>query len=376
MNVEKLAKFADILIQDDSENKISQNFEKFNNCLVNFSQNSQVPQYQTEFTNARDELFNSLERSIYNSMSFLEQGCIDSIGGENILGSSLKKTIKEILEQNQMTPVEAKKTIDPIWGKYNNFIKNIKQLSASFSALNIENETIVEDNEGEIAFMFPREIIDGELNLFYKDINTFQNFMNILKEISGEENYYHLSTISSSNFIIFLTVSCGLIKLVASTINEVLAVFKNYMEIRKTCIQMKEQKFPQAAISKAEEHLDSVLEKSIDKIVDSVIKQYKKSDKNRKNELKNNLKISLQKVFAKIDNGYQINVSFDIECDENENEESSEESENSEIQTLQEEIKNLNTNVSNLAKEIANSGQILQLPAFSQDEKDEVEEED
>ena len=46
------------------------------------------------------------------------------------------------------------------------------------------------------------------------------------------------------------------------------------------------------------------------------------------------------------------------------------------IELLQEEIKNLNTNVSNLAKEIANSGQILQLPAFPKDEKDKIEDED
>ena len=62
------------------------------------------------------------------------------------------------------------------------------------------------------------------------------------------------------------------------------------MDIHKTCVQMKEQQFPQSVIRDSEEHLNSILEKNIDKIVSSVLKNYKKNDKNRKNELKNNLR--------------------------------------------------------------------------------------
>lgn len=373
MNAEKLAQYAELLIQDDKENEISSIFEKFNNKLANFSQNSHVPQYQTEFIEAKKELFEALQNSVYNSMSYLDQNNIDSMGGENILGLYMIQNIKQILEQNQMTPIEAKKDIDPLWAKYNNFIQNIKQLSTSFKALKIENEAVLNENEGEVAFMFPKEIIDGDLKLFYKDINTFQCFMNVLLEISGDDENYKLSTISSSNFIIYLTATCGLLKLIASTINEVLKIFKNYMEIRQTCQQMKEQNFPQKVVEDSEKHLSSLLEKNIDNIVNAVLKNYQKTDKNRKNELKNNLKISLQKMFAKIDNGYQVNVSYNFEYRETDDGEETEEFQNTEIEKLKEEVKSLNDNVSNLAKEIAINGPILQLPAFL-DEEDTAEE--
>ena len=373
MNAEKLAQYAELLIQDDKENEISNIFEKFNNKLTTFSQNSHVPQYQTEFITAKKELFEALQNSIYNSMSYLDQNNIDSMGGKNILGLYMIQNIKQILEQNQMTPVEAKKNIDPLWASYSNFIRNIKQLSTSFKALNIENETILNENEGEIAFMLPKEIIDGDLKLFYKDINTFQCFMNVLLEISGENENYKLSTISSSNFIIYLTATCGLITLIASTINEVLKIFKSYMEIRQTCQQLKEQNFPQKVVEDSEKHLSNLLEKNIDNITNSVLKNYQKADRNRKNELKNNLKISLQKMFAKIDNGYQVNISYNFEYSESNNEEESENSPNVEIEKLKEEVQSLNNNISNLAKEIANNGSILQLPAFL-DEEDTTEE--
>lgn len=371
MNVEKLNKIASFILEDIKNNQIVENFASFINNFNNFVSNMQHAPYQTSFSQSRDNLFKSLDNCTYNNMSFFEKEIIKEIGGENFLGINLKNNLMESLEKNQMTPAQAYQEITPMHSGFSNFINQLSNLKAALDALNIEEEDNLDNDQGIISFLLPRDIIDGELDLFEKDIKTFKNFLNVIHQLSGDTQKYQIHKISSSDFVIDILAYSGTIYAISKTINEILKIFKNYLEVRElkekfkgiqsSSKKQKEQKKIEDDIDK---FIQGILEDNIETISNEIIIKSEIKDMPRKNELKANLIISLKQLVAKLDNGYQINVTSKID-------ENNMESDDEKLSKLAEEIASLNQNTSFLAAKISGQGPILSLPAFSNENEED-----
>ena len=362
MNVEKLYKVTDFILEDIKNYGIQKEFDAFMAALQNYASSSTTEQYQTTYVEKRDALFSSLENCDYNNMSFAEKEILAEMGNICPLGIQLADEIKTTLEPNSTLPAQMFKDMGLVKNEFDVYIGNLENLVDSFKALKISKESGLLEGQGEITVLFPRKIINGDLEVFETDVKIFRKFFDTIAEISGDKCGYKLNKISSSEFIITLVGICSVVTTIAVSINQLLDIFQKSINIRKTLQEMKEQKAPKDVMESLTKYHKSIIKDGIKETVQITMKESKISDKARANELENQLSLFLEHILPRLDKGYQVTVTLDEEPEEEVNEEGETIAVKKEIKTLHEKVNQLNASAEEIIRKISQDGDILKLP--------------
>jgi len=276
MNAERLHK---ILIEIDNElNEILlvKKLTELSSHLQNVVNNPAEPSYQKSLSETLETISNSLMNATSNSFSPAYRQVMDEIGISNFLGNQLKEKLDLIFSRNQITPSTALSEIKDILESVKDFNSAISNIVNGFDSLDLGKEELF-PGECEVGFAIPRIFTENKLSIFSKEVSEINFILNNLSEIvTGKKEEPEVRTISSSDFLIYLSVSLIVANALSRILERIINTYKNILEIKNLRNQLKGKGVPAKNTSDVEKYANSLMEKEIKEIAQEIVKEYYK----------------------------------------------------------------------------------------------------
>ena len=329
MNAERLHVVAITLNEEMTKRDLVGKVNTLIAALQNVVNNPQAP-HQQSLADSRKAVFSALVNTPSDSFSPAWRQLLSEMGGDGLFGSSLKETIEEIFNRNQITPAVALTELQEMNKKLQAFKKALEQLISSFAYFEIGAEEL-SPGECEIGMLIPRKEVNNSLLGFAKGLNDLSFILNTFSEVAtGKVDELEIKTISSTDLMVYLGAIPAFAACVALAVERIVSLYKQFLEIRKLRAELEKHGVPGKHTLGIEEHANTVMEKGIIELSQEIMdKFYKGPDKGRKNELRNQIQIVLNRLANRIDHGYNIEVRVKpLEKVEQENESTKDATEN------------------------------------------------
>ena len=267
-----------------------------------------APGPQQQVSNLRVQLNERLSAAPSNGFSPAWREALDEMGIGDLVGDRLGDRIEEIFDRNAITPSAAADELDPIVDRVQQLFSALQDVRAGLTYLQIGAEEL-EPGEVEIGFLIPRKAVKEDLELLGKEFIKLQQILGPFVEIqTGSREAVQVRTISSSGFAAFLHSTPAVALMVASTVERLIAAYKNVLDIRVARQTLKEAGASEKTIKSASDDADTAMSKAIAKLVTELMKEAKDLEPGRRNELRIELRVSLNGLANRIDQGYSIDV--------------------------------------------------------------------
>ena len=309
MNAERLHAIILAIKDDLQKTALVNTLKELTTHLQNQVNQPNQPQHQQQVSTILANLFQNLEKAPSNDFPPTWRLATEEIECEELLGNNLRAKIDEIFSRNQITPSVALDEIKEIHSSVSSLNIAIDQLISGFKHLNIGADDL-EPGECEIGVLVPRDFVKNLLNDFGKELIELNKIFNVFAEIStGSRAGFEIREISSSELSVFLDLAPAIGACLAISVERIVALYKQLLEIRKLHNDLKEQGVPKKSLKGVGEHANTIMEKGIEELIPQLIDQFcKKDDKGRKNELSNELRLALKKIANRIDRGFNIEI--------------------------------------------------------------------
>lgn len=309
MNAERLHKILIELNDEQKEISLVAKLTELTSHLQNVVNNPAEPTYQEELSKTLKTLLSDLSNATSNSFSPAYKQVTDEIGISEFLGVQLNERLELIFSRNQITPSTALKEIKEILTLVKNFDSAISSIITGFDVLDIGKEEL-NPGECEAGFSIPRKFIENKLSTFSKEVSEINFILSNLSEIViGKKEEYEVRTISSSDFLIYISISLIVANALSKILERIINTYKSILEIKNLRNQLKDKGVPAKNTKEVEKYANSLMEKEIKELSLEIVKEYYKGkDIGRRNELSNGLIISLNKIANRIDQGFNIEV--------------------------------------------------------------------
>jgi hypothetical protein len=271
--------------------------------------NQPHPSHQQELSLNLLAMYTALTNTTSDEFSPLCRQILKEMGGEAFFGKALKTKIEAIFTMNQITPVLALQELQQLLNEIQLFNTALDQFSSSFNHFKI-GEKKLSPGEFEIGILIPRGAVQNKLINFSNELYELGAVLAPFAEVAtGSKDDLVMSTLSSSALPVHLQASAPFAAFVAVCISRVVALYQNYVEIRKLHQEIREQGVPDQNVSGIENYANEIMEKGIDKIATEMVHEYYRQDnKYLKSELTKSVRISLNKIANRIDRGFNIEV--------------------------------------------------------------------
>lgn len=264
---------------------------------------------QQRLATVRDNLYAALTNAETDGFSPSWRQVLTEIGGEGLFGSSLKTTVEDIFQRNQITPAVALQQLGKLAGNVDKFQEAVDSLLSAFKVFRIGDETLAPGNS-EIGMLIPRAAVDNKLTEFAEELDEMGFVLNTFAEIAtGKPDDLSIRTISSSDLTVYLNAGIPFAACLAVAIERIVALYKQLLEIKKLRADLLKQGVPEKQLLGIESHANELISKGIDELASDIVEKfYHHKDGHRKNELTNAARIALNKLANRIDRGYNIEV--------------------------------------------------------------------
>lgn len=309
MNVERLKTILEAIQKDLKSTGVIAEIQNLRNHLQNTINQPQQPTHQQNLVKTKSSVSKKLNSSASNNFSPGWLQIIDEIGDSSLFGTELAEKIDSIFEKNQITPQAALTEIDEIVNSLTAFNSSLEQTVKGLNGLGIESDDL-DAGECEIGYSIPRAFVNNKLTELESEIHELNFILNNISEvIHGEKVEYEVKTISSSDFLLYVSAGLSVTSFLGVALEKIITTYKTILEIKKLRKDLKDKGVPDKETKGIEKHANESMGKEIKKIVDEAIKEhYKEKNAERKNELTNGLTISLNKLSNRIDKGFNVEI--------------------------------------------------------------------
>jgi hypothetical protein len=344
MNVERLHAITIAVLDDLKKTATESTLSSLVSALQNQINQPQQPDFQKQVSTNLQQLEDVLSSAPSNDFSPAWKQTLKELSISNILGDNLRIRIKDIFERNQITPSVAHQELNEILQEISNCQSSFTQLVSALEKLKIGAEEL-EAGKCEIGVLLPRIAVQNKLSEFADELKELNGIFNTFSELTtGKRPGFEIRSISSSDFNVFLDMLPITVASAAITIERIIAIYKNILDIRKHHGALKEIGLPDKSLKGVIDYASSIMKEKIEEIVAELLeKYYKQDDGGRRNELATELRFALNKIASRIDKGYSVEVRVNPvpegEEDESKRKAASKESEH--IKSIQSVSKNL-----------------------------------
>lgn len=309
MNTERLHIIASAIRNDIAETKTVGLLQQLATALQNQVNQPQVPQHQQTVSQSLTTLYALLDRAPSNAFSPAWHAAIDELDASPYLGLGLKYEIEQIFAQNKITPSVAMQEIQKLLRDVSSLNDAVSQLLTAYTRLGIGAEELA-PGQCELGILVPRSFVNNQLDKFGDELTKLDRIFGIFSEIvTGQRPPAQIRSISSSELSVFLDSAPSVAACAAVTIERVVALYKQLLEIRKLHAELKKQGLKDQSLKGVGDHADTMMNGGIEKIADETLKEFGQiKDAGRKNELIVELRIVLKQIAARIDRGFNIEV--------------------------------------------------------------------
>ena len=232
---------------------------------------------------------------------------LSEIGQDYIIGDQLRRRIDDLVSRNEITPAIAKEEVDGINARLQSLRQSVNQLTSALNNFHIGAERL-EPGECEIGFLIPRPAVENELDVLGDEFEELDRILRTVAEVAtGDGGPIKVRTISSSDFMLFVTQHPAAAALLAFVVDKLITGYKNILEIRKLHADLSDR-MGKKSIKEVENFAENQMTEVIKATVEEAIKQYATKDQPRRNELRTALDKALRKLADRIDRGFNIEV--------------------------------------------------------------------
>ena len=263
----------------------------------------------TGFKSIYTNITKVLSQSEINTITPTRRMIFDDIGATQNLGNGLLERIRNLISSNQIVPANALSELGVLIEKLTKYIASINNIIDEFEALEIEYEEL-SSGEFEGGISIPRDAIAPSLDDLSKEFASIDTYVKTINEIVGNETSSpEVKTITSTEWQIFIEYIPEAAACAAFSIERIVALYKNHLEIRKLKMDMDQRELPESITKPMQEYLDTIVKEKLREIGEEVVDSfYKPDDEGRKNELKTKLTRSLRYVAKRIDHGATFQI--------------------------------------------------------------------
>jgi cytochrome c556 len=267
------------------------------------------PQTASAFKTRLSGLSERLERCPSNEATPSRRKVFDQLGAADKTGLGLLDRITNIIYENTITPADALRQIDLLSKEVKAFQDTVIALGSGLDELNVEYDDL-DENEVEVGITIPEVVLRGHLANCQKELGCIDELMKVLSEVAtGDVQHAPIRTIGSTDMEVFLQVGGVVGACVATTIERIVALYRQQLEIKKIKLEIERMQMPEKVSKPFDDHVKDVVEKALAEIAKDLLKQfYKKRDGGRKNELQTHLKKVLAYMAERIDRGASFEV--------------------------------------------------------------------
>jgi hypothetical protein len=314
MNVEKLNKLSQIIIEDNKKNNIASLLANIVNNLQNMINQPNQPAYQSEVSNNLTQLYAVLRKSELNKLSPAWNQILHDLNVDNILGNRLAIRIEEIFNRNTITPQTALNELGVLNQDFSKMITGFSDTRNGLIELKIGSDEL-EFNTSEIGILIPRKYLDNSLEKLGTEIREISFIINTFSElINGKKENIILRSLSTSEPFITIASSIAIAAGISKAIGYLIDNYKKLLEIRKLKNELKKQGVEEENLKGIEDHSNKFMETAIESLIIEVKTDFfnPSIEKGRENEIVNSLRISLNKLANRIDNGFNFEVRISL----------------------------------------------------------------
>lgn len=286
----------------NSPNEVSDKIQEFINA---------VPSGNLEQLDAiKHELAQLIKPSIVNNYSASNLKILTHIGGIDFYGNNVLHKIETILNIPYYNVNSLIAELNKFLAERNKFVSNISGASSNLYALNIDAHYFTE-NIYEVGILMPENVTHNKISYITKSLNRWDRIFRDFKELVGEDiEDTRIDFVSNGSLQFFIEHTPAVATCLAITIERILKLYKNILDIRIAKNQLKSLGVKTAEIINIEKSEKEQLENGLNKISNELVKNYANEniEKGRLNEIKNSLNGQIRYIAKTIDQGIIIEI--------------------------------------------------------------------
>jgi len=264
----------------------------------------------SEISDNLSKIKEHFNNSFVNNYSPSNTKVLEEIGALKFFGTSGFSQIEKILNESLYNVQKTVTELQLYLKKRNDFIALIKATNDNLEKLNIDSH-FHSDDIFEVGLLMPKEFTQDKIVNITKELNRWDKVFKTLKELTGSSpEDTEINFISNGSLQFFIDNSPHIAACLAVTIERVVKLYKNIVEIRIAKEKLKELGISSGEQRSIEKQEKDLFTKEIEKISSELIKQFasKKIETGRMNELKIAMKGHVIYVAKCINNGMTIEI--------------------------------------------------------------------
>jgi hypothetical protein len=250
------------------------------------------------------------EESKVNSYVPSNMEIIHFIGADKYFGNSAYAVVKDILNKNTYNVQKTYQELQEYLKRRKKFVETVKETRNNLETLNFEAYYPTDDNY-QIGLLMPDDYTKNKITSITKELNKWDKVLKTFKELVGESpEDTEINYVSNGTLEFFIDNSPAIAAALAYSVDKIIKVYKNIVEIRQTREKLKDLGIPQAEQKAIEKQEKEHLSKELDKISADLIKEFasRKIESGRLNEIKVAVKGHVVYMAKCIDNGITIEI--------------------------------------------------------------------
>lgn len=306
-----LGKFNGAVLALKEEFEDMEVLQHLNTLKKSLSQSVTQPNAETAeaFKESLGELEKTLSGCPSNEATPSRRRIFKELEAENKIGLGILFSVQAIIQENSITPADALAKITEFIKEVNSFHQTIASLAADLNVLQVDYDELKE-GEYEIGILIPEDILRKSLSNIQKELKCINGLLRVISEVAtGKPKEFSLRTIGSTDMQVFFNTASTVAVCLAVTIERIVALYKNQLEIRKIKAELEQMNTPATVTTPLDKHITELVQKELDLITKDIINDYyKKKDSGRRNELKAHLNHVLNYMTERIDKGAVFEV--------------------------------------------------------------------
>lgn len=297
------------IAEDYKENGIEADLNALVANLASLAANPGNAQVSQAFKDQLNSFRTKLEKS---SLNDADGELLDTLKNQDLfgkVGNGLFNRIKEVLDENQLTPNLASAGIEKLRAETAKKLSVVTAIDNAFTDLDVE---IWRLDEGltEMLISIPIEEETKTLEDLAKEAKDWHRICDVISEtFDTDRNRVTIRTVASGSILLYLAAVPPFIFGVAKCLKGVNQILAEVIKMKGLYKQLVDSKLPDSLLKDYETHHAGKAKIDLEQLASTLVDEYYKGgDVGRKNELKNSLSISLQRLSQKLAVGATVNL--------------------------------------------------------------------
>lgn len=297
------------IAEDYRANAIESSLSSLAANLASLAANPGNASINQAFKDQLNSFRNTLNQSHLNVVDGELQETIVNYGLARFVGNGLFDAIKNVLDENQLTPSLASTEIDRVRTETAQKMGAITLVDSAFSEMNVEYWRL-DSGQTEMLVNLPMDQETKTLEDLAKEAKDWHQICRAIAEtFDVEQNRVTIRSIASGSILLYLAAVPAFIFGVAKSLKGVNQVLTEVIKMKGLYRQLVESNHPESILKGFEKFHEGKAKTDLSNLASTLVDEhYKGQDQGRKAELKNSLSISLQRLSQKLAVGTTISL--------------------------------------------------------------------